>query len=68
MKWQPIETAPCDGTEILLWCEEDGRQWCEVGFFGECLNAWNTWTEGRDLSILPATHWMPLPPAPEEET
>lgn len=58
MKWQPIETAPVDGTEILV--AEDRyvtvARWC--GFY---------WGDGLSLmgSIGP-THWMPLPEPPEE--
>lgn len=70
-EWQPIETAPRDGTRILLFCPPD-----HMG-----VNAWFTFPEpdtdtGEDMSgfyecaecfdaaTTRATHWMPLPPRP----
>ena len=59
--WQPIETAPKDETQILLWFPEmearhtgywDGEQW-RIDY-----------AEG-DHSDWVVTHWMPLPPPPE---
>ena len=75
--WQPIETAPKDGMEILVGVA-DG--WDGPPFYsqGDRWAAW--WHEGRwrvhgleDDEAMPTfldkniTHWMPLPPAPEGE-
>lgn len=58
MKWRPIETAPKDGTDLLLWCG-----WCITGFRDE--NGF--WTEDGTQSIQMVTHWIPSPPPPGEE-
>lgn len=66
--WQPIETAPKDGTEVDLWC---GRE-----RYTDCQWQKKEWCEWRyddfdSLALLPvdipATHWMPLPAAPKDE-
>ena len=58
-KWQPIETAPTDGTEILGWC--DGC--CFV------IEYWlDAWREIWGLGRVDVTHWMPLPEPPKGET
>lgn len=68
-RWQPIETAPKDGTRILVatkygievaeW-EERAPQWGVVpAWIGMGLS---TYEEDRELT---PTHWMPLPPPPE---
>ncbi len=66
--WQPIETAPKDGTSVLL-CDEYGMQvcvWSETsvhGFmdwvYGACDGEYNF----RHAFDSP-THWMPLPDPP----
>lgn len=69
--WRPIETAPKDGTHVLLGrfvpgCERDGRierdhyrtegeVAAKAGFEG-----WGKFNPQH----WPATHWMPLPPPP----
>lgn len=73
MEWQPIETAPRDGTEILIylgspWAAVEKAQWYEP---------WRNWQkENIDWSENPKeqfgigsaipTHWMPLPAPPEQ--
>lgn len=65
--WQPIETAPHE-TDVILYCVAGDRRWQEVGFA----------SQGRRVNLGPgrgvassmswhgyATHWMPLPDAPE---
>lgn len=71
--WQPIETAPKDGTRILL---GGGKMFCEA------LEDWVTaplsaqwehsyWLVGGTesgyvcLGVDDPTHWMPLPAPPE---
>lgn len=59
LAWQPIETAPKDGTEVLLY---------SIGDIGVCywrhddvLTGW-TWGIGKAFGL--PTRWMPLPEAP----
>lgn len=65
MTWQPIETAPKDGTHILAW----DRTCIECIFFNKDVGKWvTTWDcdESYEFLGMP-THWMPLPPPPESE-
>lgn len=66
--WQPIETAPKDGTEILAYgyARCDGSRYAN----GQHIAWWDAelgWT-GRDPDdrvTLHPSHWRPLPPRPE---
>lgn len=64
--WQPIESAPKDGTEILA---TDGSIMAVVYWDEELRNttAPSFWAfpNGFALDALQATHWMPLPAAIE---
>lgn len=59
-KWQPIETAPRDGTEILLYSETYG---IDVAHFHK--GKWRTTAGQCDIEY--PTHWLPLPAAPKGE-
>lgn len=56
MSWQPIETAPRDGRQMILLLTASG--WPQVAFS----NTW--WIGGFSMGVGP-THWMPLPLPPE---
>lgn len=65
MNWQPIETAPKDGTEILLAEYLFGAWDYVVGFWDDArIDDSEGWTEGRDLSLLNPSHWAAID-APE---
>lgn len=57
--WQPIETAPKDGTRVLLVINHG--EWGDAVWTG-------LWADGWMVSYGKAqanpTHWMPLPPPP----
>lgn len=72
--WQPIETAPKDGTRVLLWIE-----WSDVPVIGEFSHGrWRADTEHYSVSCgagcyggsvssdryMKPTHWRPLPAPP----
>jgi hypothetical protein len=79
MKWQPISTAPKDGTlvlgavagaqipAIIKWViTPRSGKWVagnEDDF--DSLDDWSDYVASHDF---PATHWQPLPSPPEEET
>jgi len=54
-QWRPIETAPKDGTHILL--GRKGEPVCE-GFYDD-------WSDGQWACDFIPTHWRPMPKAPE---
>jgi len=65
MEWLSIDSAPTDGTRMLLW----GRYWSdEQGYFKEPLvgqftgQRWEAWAR-VPFGCRP-THWMPLPHNP----
>nr|WP_138918324.1 DUF551 domain-containing protein [Paracoccus sp. TRP] len=61
--WQPIETAPRDGTVFLAL--EDGEYYgCARSECGDC---WVGYCGQPVVYTLEPTHWMPLPAAPEAE-
>lgn len=57
--WQPIETAPKDGSRVLLFGKERGFLDARA-FVGAWLN--ERWM-GPQIVAIP-THWMPLPTPP----
>ena len=63
MVWQPIETAPRDGTRILLYFPAmDKGERIFAGPF-----AHGMWQIGVWFARPPnPTHWQPLPPPPED--
>ncbi|MEM1040834.1 MAG: DUF551 domain-containing protein [Pseudomonadota bacterium] len=58
--WQPIETAPLDGTDILTW---DGN-YHTVLFMSQYGSGW---TAGNPRIKYEPTHWQPLPSPPKGE-
>jgi hypothetical protein len=66
-EWQPIETAPKDGADILL----AGEDWVSLGGWkGSVPKGW--WRDhvcSADYQIAEChpTHWMPLPALPLAE-
>lgn len=79
-EWQGIESAPKDGTRVLL-SDEDGdahvARWLmkldapEISIQGdERYGGWVIWCsdDGPHSIVLPsATHWQPLPDPPDAQ-
>ena len=82
MDWQPIETAPRDGTVIDLWvggarfadcrwgkpdhCCGEAGQYCDSEWHGQP-EGWVV-TDWNEVLCVDddPTHWMPLPAPPED--
>jgi hypothetical protein len=67
--WQPIETAPKDGSPILIW--QPGQEWFNKvnsthDDYRYAIGYWRPeggWGNRNSAHVEP-THWMPLPPKP----
>lgn len=74
-EWQDIETAPKDGSKIILGYPETpcDEETCYMSHVGE--GYYHSWhksfnflnTDGRH-TILAPTHWQPLPEAPKSSS
>ncbi len=63
--WRPIETAPKDGTKVLVFCPHDSPFQAVANYHRQESPEWVGWVESYDgEDIWPPSHWMPLPPAP----
>jgi len=64
--WQPIGTAPLDGSYVDLWCSPYNGQQRRVS------DAWWTdrtgWRTGTEIPVkMRPTHWRLVPPSPQSE-
>lgn len=68
MKWQPIETAPKDGSQILTWranwpglMAAKDKCWFQISFWSDQHWGFVCWPKNTQ-----PTHWMQLPEPPKE--
>jgi hypothetical protein len=59
-EWQPIETAPRDGTRVIV---ADTDVWMTCARFWPCNMHWIE-DAASGLRLNEPTHWMPAPPPP----
>lgn len=58
VQWQPIDTAPTDGTNVLVLLKSGSVMQAEF---------WDFWMPVYfSATKIEPTHWMPLPPPPAE--
>lgn len=72
MDWKPIESAPRDGRDLLLWDErpyigswrkddnvpKDGKMWLD--------NSYDDFSVGYASTPLKPTHWAAIDPPPSD--
>lgn len=78
-EWQPIETAPKDGTTLLLainrevvvsqwdaepFCSHDNPYWLDMSGCCPTYECFRTYDEEEFPEGEVITHWMPLPEPP----
>ena len=60
-QWQPIDTAPKDGTNIFVYCGPNNDPMWAVAYWAD--EVWNVWFEDEsDFGTDWPEYWMPLPP------
>ena len=69
-QWQPIETAPRDGTEVLIVVPHNGKgpvAGVMLGYVCEDDGDWYDSSENARWAgpVYAPTHWMPLPEPPQ---
>lgn len=73
MEWQPISTAPNDGTRVLVGRFTGDKTamregYVSVDWYGQLTDKRGVIGWGQfNGAFWPPTHWMPLPPPPTTE-
>lgn len=57
--WQPIDTAPKDGTRLLIY-DTDAFKRITIGHWSD------DWIDEDNADVWSPTHWMPLPRQPAD--
>lgn len=67
--WQPIETAPRDGSGVLIWnpSSYQGKGGVFVGLYFNTRDHGMQWICHPGYIRAEPTHWMPLPAPPQIE-
>jgi hypothetical protein len=74
-QWQPIETAPTSGIDVLVCggtygCEVNSHEFHNVAFRQAAVAAWESddhcWRDTGGYYYTP-THWQPLPTPPKDK-
>ena len=66
-EWQPIDTAPKDGTWILVYHKFESYGFDKTEWdYDKWIVRWayDCWHTGEEYAIQEPTHWMPLPKSP----
>ena len=70
-EWQPLDTAPRDGSKIDVWTENGVRYvdvfWYEGSAFPEGAFVYYDSNLRDFIDVDDATHWMPRPAPPKLE-
>lgn len=77
MTWQSIATAPQDGEQCWVHIRHQGGQstqayaiWADGDWFMDVLESGDLYSRSRaikdGMQVATVTHWMPLPPPPED--
>lgn len=75
MSWQPIETAPKDGSDIYVWPQKTRTFWADLESDivrkkshpdHRWVDSWSEYWEAFEVLTTKPTHWMPLPEPPKE--
>lgn len=73
-EWKPIESAPKDGTHVLLFgrpSDQEGLRFKSkarlTGYWDNIDEAWCATTSTWEGPFIDATKWQPLPPPPTGE-
>ena len=64
MNWQPIETAPRDGTWILA---IDSSHLYYFAFWCPLINGWTHYKSDYEKEVFDVKYWIPLPEPPAED-
>lgn len=66
-QWQPIETAPKDWSQVILYYQDSGLDDDVMAGYYSCEDGGkDCWMDNYGDELKP-THWMPLPKPPTEE-
>jgi hypothetical protein len=63
--WQPIETAPKDGTDIIVYRPNFDSNYIPivgVDYWSKRLNCW-----GKSRADTPPVKWQPMPKPPKKD-